>query len=97
MKKITAEVKVQNIVDWLEDDAEVVRVEIDKDGWNAALKSDAYGYEDSIYKFDLEKSDYNEFKNKEDYKDWLNDCFSEDVVLDDEYCEESYVIKVRFI
>lgn len=98
MKKINAEVKVQNIIDWFEDGEEIVRVEIDKDGWNAALQGEAYGYEDSIYKFDLEKYDFEDCDDIEDYKNWLNDCFKEPVEVEDEYSDdEGYLINIKFI
>ena len=91
MKKINAEVKVQDIIDWFEDGEEIVRVEIDNDGWNAALQGEAYGYADTIYKFELEKYDYEELEDVENYKDWLNDCFREQVEIDD--C----LINIKFI
>ena len=98
MKEINAEVKVQDIIDWFEDGEEVVKVEIDKDGWNAALQGEACGYADTIYKFELEKYDYEELEDEENYKDWLNDSFSEPVELEDEYSDgEGYLINIKFI
>lgn len=98
MKKINAEVKVQDIIDWFEDGEEIVKVEIDKDGWNAALQGEAYGYADTIYKFELEKYDFEECENEENYKDWLNDSFREPVEIEDEYSDdECYLINIKFI
>ena len=98
MKKINAEVKVQDIIDWFEDGEEVVKVEIDKDGWNAALQGEASGYADTIYKFDLEKYDYEDCDGVVDYKNWLNDSFKEPVEVEDEYSDdESYLINIKFI
>ena len=98
MKNINAKVKVKDIIDWFEDSEEVVKVEIDKDGWNAALQGEAYGYGDTIYKFELEKYDYEEFEDVEDYKNWLNDCFRESVEVEDEYSDdEGYLINIKFI
>lgn len=98
MKNINAKVKVKDIIDWFEDSEEVVKVEIDKDGWNAVLQGEAYGYGDTIYKFELEKYDYEEFEDVEDYKNWLNDCFRESVEVEDEYSDdEGYLINIKFI
>ena len=91
MKEINTMVKVQNIIDLFEDGEEVIKVEIDKDGWNAALQDEAYGYEDTIYKFELEKSDYEEFEEVESYEAWLNDCYIKLVEVDD------YLIDIEFI
>ena len=90
-KEIKAEVKVQDIIDWFEDGEEVVKVEIDKDGWNAALQGEAYGYDDTVYKIELEKFDYEECGDIENYKFWLNVCYLESVEIDD------YLIKIKFI
>ncbi|WP_311537984.1 hypothetical protein [uncultured Anaerococcus sp.] len=90
MKKIKAVVKVEDIIDWFEDGEEIVRVEIDKDGWNAVLKSEAAGYEDTIYKFDLEKYDFEECENAEEYRDWLNDSFRQEIEV------EEYTINIQF-
>lgn len=98
MKEINAAVKVKDIIDWFEDGEEVVKVEIDKDGWNAALQGEAYGYEDTIYKFELEKYDFEDCDGIEDYKNWLNDSFSEPAELEDEYSDdEGYLINIKFI
>lgn len=98
MKKINAEVKVKDIIDWFEDGEEIVKVVIDKDGWNAALQGEAYGYDDTIYKIELEKYDYEECEDENNYKDWLNDCFREPVEVEDEHSDdESYLINIKFI
>ena len=75
MKEIRAIVKVQNIIDLFEDGEEVIKIEIDQDGWNAVLQGEAYGYDDTIYKIELEKYDYEEFEEVENYEEWLNDCY----------------------
>ena len=91
MKNINAEVKVKDIIDWFEDGEEIVKVEIDKDGCNAALQGEAYGYADTIYKIELEKYDYEELEDAENYKDWLNNCYIEPVEIDD------YLINIKFL
>ena len=75
MKEIRAIVKVQNIIDLFEDGEEVIKIEIDQDGWNAVLQGEAHGYDDTIYKIELEKYDYEEFEEVENYEEWLNDCY----------------------
>lgn len=90
MTNIKAVVKIDNIIDWFNDGEEIVRVEIDKDGWNAVLKNEAAGFEDTIYSFNLEKYDYEECGDIENYKEWLNDSFMEEMENDD------YIIKVIF-
>ena len=75
MKEIRAIVKVQNIIDLFEDGEEVIKIEIDQDGWNAVLQGEAYGYDDTVYKIELEKYDYEEFEEVESYEARLNDCY----------------------
>ncbi|WP_311537288.1 hypothetical protein [uncultured Anaerococcus sp.] len=90
MKEIKAVVKVEDIIELFEDGEEIVRVEIDKDGWNAVLKNEAAGYEDTIYKFDLEKNDFEECEDVENYKEWLNDSFRQEIEVED------YTINIQF-
>ena len=91
MKEINAMVKVQDIIDLFEDGEEVIKVEIDQDGWNAALQDEAYGYDDTIYKIELEKYDYEEFEEVENYEARLNDCYIKLVEVG------NYLINVEFI
>ena len=91
MKEINTAIKVQDIIDLFEDGEEVVKVEIDQDGWNAVLQDEAYGYDDTIYKIELEKYDYEEFKEVEDYEAWLNDCYIKLVEID------NYLIDIDFL
>ena len=91
MKEIKTAIKVQDIIDLFEDGEEVIKVEIDQDGWNAALQSEAYGYDDTIYKIVLEKYDYEEFEEVENYEARLNNCYLEPVEVG------NYLIDVEFI
>ena len=91
MKEIKAMVKVQDIIDLFEDGEEVIKVEIDQDGWNAVLQSEAYGYDDTIYKIVLEKCDYEEFEEVENYEAWLNDCYIKVVEVN------NYLIDIEFL
>ena len=91
MKEINAMVKVQDIIDLFEDGEEVIKVEIDQDGWNAVLQDEAHGYDDTIYKIVLEKYDYKEFEEVENYEARLNDCYIKLVEVD------NYLINIEFL
>mgnify|MGYP001240446563 CR=1 FL=1 len=91
MKEINAAIKVQDIIDWFEDGEEVIKIEIDQDGWSAVLQDEAYGYDDTIYKIELEKFDYEEFEEVENYEARLNDCYIKLVEVG------NYLIDIEFI
>ena len=91
MKEIRAIVKVQNIIDLFEDGEEVIKIEIDQDGWNAVLQGEAYGYDDTVYKIELEKYDYEEFEEVESYEARLNDCYIKLVEVG------NYLIDIEFL
>ena len=82
MKEINTAIKVQDIIDLFEDGEEVIKIEIDQDGWSAVLQDEAYGYDDTVYKIVLEKCDYEEFEEVENYEAWLNECYMKLVEVD---------------
>lgn len=89
------EVDVEEIVEEFEEDSAVVRLELYKDGEvkvldGSEMNRDEY-CEDFLHVELLEKGDYEDCGDLDDYVYWLNDCFDDGIVAGD------YLLKVEFI
>lgn len=94
-KVIHFEVKVQDIIDEFDEGSSVVRLELYKDGDVCILDGSEMNreecYEGALDVELLERGDYEECGDLDDYIYWLNDCFEDGIEVED------YLLKVEFI
>ena len=94
-KVVRFEVIVEEIVEEFEEGSAVVRLELYKEGDvgildGSEMNRDEY-CEDLLHVELLERGDYEECGDLDDYIYWLNDCFEDGIEVDD------YLLKVEFI
>lgn len=95
-KILDVKVKVEDIIEEFEEDSTIVRLEIYKDGDVRILDGSELNRKDECYEGVLhvellERGDYEECGDLEDYVYWLNDSFEDGIEVED------YLLKVEFI
>lgn len=96
MEKITYEINTQDLVDELKEE-ESVKIEFYDDANYRTFAKYAFGFPNSVKHIEyFELSDFEECKDIEEYKDWLNGCFYDGVEI---YKNNNYQgkIYIKFI
>lgn len=91
MKELKVLASIEEVKELFEEGHEIIRIEIDEDGSTNTIQGDM-SRRDYLFMMQLlEKADYDDFENIEEYKNWLNDSYREPIE------NEDYMVTIKFV
>ena len=91
MQELKVLVSIEEVKELFDEGYEVIRVEVDEDGTTRVIQGNTSSRDFLFMMQLLEKADYDDFKDIKEYKNWLNDMYSETIENGD------YEVTIQFI
>lgn len=91
MHELKVLVNIEEVKELFDEGYEVIRVEVDEDGTTRVIQGNTSSRDFLFMMQLLEKADYDDFEDINEYKNWLNDMYSETIENDD------YVVSIKFV
>lgn len=91
MQELKVLVNIEEVKELFDEGYEVIRVEVDEDGTTRVIQGNTSSRDFLFMMQLLEKADYDDFEDITEYKNWLNDMYSETIENDD------YIVSIKFV
>lgn len=91
MQELKVLVNIEEVKELFDEGYEVIRVEVDEDGTTRVIQGNTSSRDFLFMMQLLEKADYDDFEDINEYKNWLNEMYSETIENDD------YIVSIKFV
>lgn len=91
MQELKVLVNIEEVKELFDEGNEVIRVEVDEDGTTRVIQGNTSSRDFLFMMQLLEKADYDDFEDINEYKNWLNDMYIETIENDD------YIVSIKFV